>query len=111
MPRRGAAGQPLRLFTLLGGGAWTLPRYEPAGAGAPRTGLKIVNVGMNAELRDDGGHLRAACGFAPGDVALIRPEGHIGALAGGEEGLEEYLGRFVQKKKPGNQCRAFKRLR
>jgi 2-polyprenyl-6-methoxyphenol hydroxylase-like FAD-dependent oxidoreductase len=33
-PRRGAAGQSLRLFTLLGDGMWTLLRYEPpAGAG------------------------------------------------------------------------------
>lgn len=72
-----------------------MPRYEPAGVVAPRTGLRIVNVGMNAELRDDGGHLRAAYGFAPGDVALIRPDGHIGALAGGEEGLEESLKRSV----------------
>ena len=96
-PCRGAAGQPLRLFTLLGGGAWTLLRYEPAGACAfaPRKGLRIVTVGMNGELRDDGGHLRAAFGFAPGDVALIRPDGYIGALASGEEGLEEYLARFV----------------
>lgn len=96
-PCRGAAGQPLRLFTLLGGGGWTLLRYEPAGAGAiaPRKGLRIVTVGMNGELRDDGGHLRAAYGFAPGDVALIRPDGYIGALASGEEGLEGYLRRFV----------------
>ena len=35
-PCRGAAGQPLRLFTLLGGGAWTLLRYEPAGASYKR---------------------------------------------------------------------------
>ena len=96
-PCRGAAGQPLRLFTLLGGGMWTLLRYEPAGVGAiaPRAGLRIVTVGMNGELRDDGGHLRAAYGFAPGDVALIRPDGYIGALAGGEEDLEGYLERFV----------------
>ena len=96
-PCRGAAGQPLRLFTLLGGGGWTLLRYEPAGAGAiaPRKGLRIVTVGMYGELRDDGGHLRAAYGFAPGDVALIRPDGYIGALASGEEGLEGYLQRFV----------------
>ena len=72
-------------------------RYEPTGASmiAPRKGLRIVTVGMNGELRDDGGHLRAAFGFAPGDVALIRPDGYIGALASGEEGLEEYLARFV----------------
>ena len=96
-PCRGAAGQPLRLFTLLGGGVWTLLRYEPAGAGAiaPRKGLRIVTIGMNGELRDDGGHLRAAYGLAPGDVALIRPDGYIGALASGEEGLEGYLERFV----------------
>jgi hypothetical protein len=96
-PCPGAAGQPLHLFTLLGGGMWTLLRYEPAGAGAiaPRKGLRIVTIGMNGEPRDDGGHLRAAYGLAPGDVALIRPDGYIGALASGEESLEEYLERFV----------------
>lgn len=93
----GAVGQPLRLFTLLGGGAWTLLRYEPAGAGtiAPRKGLRIVTAGMSGELRDDGGYLRAAYGFAPGDVALIRPDGYIGALASAEADLEQYLARFV----------------
>jgi hypothetical protein len=50
---------------------------------------------MNGELRDDGGHLRAAYGFTAGDVALIRPDGYIGALASGDAGLEEYLARFV----------------
>ncbi|SEO23570.1 hypothetical protein SAMN05428959_105527 [Duganella sp. CF517] len=87
----------MRLFALLGGGAWTLLRYEPAGATAiaARAGLRIVTVGMNRAPRDDGGHLRAAYGFAPGDVAPIRPDGYIGALAGGEAGLREYLERFV----------------
>ncbi len=46
-------------------------------------------------LLEEGGHLRAAYGFASGDVALIRPDGYIGALASGEDGLEEYLQRFV----------------
>jgi hypothetical protein len=50
---------------------------------------------MNAELRDDGGHLRAAYGFAAGDVALIRPDGYIRALASGDAGLEAYLARFA----------------
>nr|WP_315398375.1 FAD-dependent oxidoreductase [uncultured Duganella sp.] len=85
-PCVGAAGQALRLFTLLGGGMWTLLRYEPAGLAtiAPRAGLRIVTVGINGELRDVGGHLRAAYDLAPGDVALIRPDGYIGALAGDE---------------------------
>ena len=76
---------------------WTLLRYEPAGAGtiAPRKGLRIVTVGMNGELHDDGGHLRAAYGFVPGDVALIRPDGYIGALAGADADLGEYIALFV----------------
>ena len=46
-------------------------------------------------MRDDGGYLRAAYGFAPGDVALIRPDGYIGALANGDERVAQYIEQFV----------------
>lgn len=98
-PCRGAGGQSVRLFNLLSAGGWTLLRYEPTKDVriAPRKGVRIVDVGPNAELRDDGGHLRAAYGFAPGDVALIRPDGYIGVLASGDEphALAEYLNQFA----------------
>ena len=97
-PCRGAAGQPVRLFTLLGGGSgWSLLRYEAGGpsAIAARPGLRIIDIGVRGELRDDGGHLRDAYGFQPGDVALIRPDGYISVLTGDERGaaLAAYLDR------------------
>ncbi|MBV7537343.1 FAD-dependent oxidoreductase [Duganella sp. sic0402] len=81
-PCVGAGGQPLRLFSLLKSADWIMLRYEPAAAAAyaPRRGLRIVNVGERAELRDQQGHLRDAYGFTPGDIALIRPDGYLGAL-------------------------------
>ena len=62
-----------------------------------RKGVTIVDVGSKAELRDDGGPPRAAYGFAPGDMALIRPDGYIGVLAsGGDHGaLDDYLKQFA----------------
>jgi 2-polyprenyl-6-methoxyphenol hydroxylase-like FAD-dependent oxidoreductase len=97
-PCRGAAGLPLRLFTLLGsggGGGWSLLRYEAGGPSpiAARRGLRIIDIGARSELRDDGGHLREAYGFQPGDVALIRPDGYIGALTADEGGaaLADYM--------------------
>lgn len=83
-PCRGAAGQPLRLFTLLNSGDWSLLRYEPATPSSPadaRRGLRAIDIGAAGELRDDGGHLREAYGFTPGDVALIRPDGYVAALS------------------------------
>jgi 2-polyprenyl-6-methoxyphenol hydroxylase-like FAD-dependent oxidoreductase len=94
-PCRGAAGQPVRLFSLSGGGGWLLLRYEASGpsAIAARSGLRIVDVGVRGELRDDGGYLRDAYGFQPGDIALIRPDGYVGVLTGDEHGaaLANYI--------------------
>jgi hypothetical protein len=58
-------------------------RYE-ADAAKPaitaRRGLRIIDIGEHAALRDHGGHLRTAYGFAPGDIALLRPDGYLAAL-------------------------------
>ena len=86
-PCRGAGGQPLRLFTLLNSGDWALLRYQPAAPASAvvgRHGLRAIDIGPAAELRDDAGHLRDAYGFTPGDVALIRPDGYIAALTKNE---------------------------
>jgi len=97
-PCRGAGGQALRLMSLLSSPGWTLLRYEAAGTGAvaPHPGLRIVNVGGQGELRDHDGHLLAAYGFQPGDVALVRPDGYIGVIASDERhpALAEYLARW-----------------
>jgi 2-polyprenyl-6-methoxyphenol hydroxylase-like FAD-dependent oxidoreductase len=83
-PCVGAGGQPVRLFSLLKSGDWILLRYEPDGLPAlgARRGLRIIDVGETAELRDPDGHLRTAYGFSAGDMALIRPDGYLAARLG-----------------------------
>jgi 2-polyprenyl-6-methoxyphenol hydroxylase-like FAD-dependent oxidoreductase len=98
-PCTGAGGQPVRLFTLLNNGGWTMLRYETHSTSAipARRGLRILDIGAGAELRDNGGHLRDACGFQPGDIALIRPDGYIAALTHNERSpaLAAYLDQLI----------------
>jgi 2-polyprenyl-6-methoxyphenol hydroxylase-like FAD-dependent oxidoreductase len=93
-PVRGAAGQPTRLFSLFQGPHWTLLGYEADRAAfAPRPGLRIAIVGSHGDLADDGGHFHDAYALSPGDWALIRPDGYVGAIAGSDDVsvLERYL--------------------
>ena len=50
-------------------------------------------MGERGDLIDDGGHFRNAYGLAPGEWALVRPDGYVGAIVGadGLAGLERYL--------------------
>ncbi len=89
-PCLGAGGQRSRLFQLFGA-HWTLLAYESEAAITPRAGLRIHHVGR--DLIDDGGHIAAAYDFAPGDLALIRPDGYVGAMLAGPGGLDAYLRR------------------
>jgi 2-polyprenyl-6-methoxyphenol hydroxylase-like FAD-dependent oxidoreductase len=99
-PCIGAGGQPVRLFSLLKSGDWIMLRYEPDGAPAitPHRGLRIITIGRHAELRDHESHLRTAYGFAPGDIALLRPDGYLAALTHDEHSaaLKEYINRLVR---------------
>ena len=98
-PCTGAGGQPVRLFTLLNSDGWTMLRYEAnsAPAIAARRGLRIIDIGPDAELRDAGGHLRAAYAFQRGDVALIRPDGYLAALTsdGDSPALAAYVDQLI----------------
>ena len=89
-PCRGAGGQPLRLFRLFGP-HWTLLACESRAKIEPRKGLHIHDIGK--DLIDEGGHIAAAYGFEPGDLALIRPDGYVGALTTDPAELEAYLRR------------------
>ncbi|NGZ86707.1 FAD-dependent oxidoreductase [Duganella aceris] len=99
-PCIGAGGQALRLFSLIYSGGWTLLRYEAGGpaATANRRGLRIIDIGADAEVRDQAGHLRDAYGFRCGDLALIRPDGYLAALVADEqsEALATYLDTWVR---------------
>ena len=96
-PVTGAAGQATRLFELFKGAHWTLLGWEThRHEVAPRAGLRIHTFSDpdgRGDLRDDGGHFREAYGLAPGDWALVRPDGHVGAVvaAAHTDALERYL--------------------
>lgn len=64
---------------------------------APRRGLRIIDIGQHAALRDQQGHLRTAYGFAPGDIALLRPDGYLAVLTHDESSaaLAAYIGRSL----------------
>lgn len=89
----GAAGQPRRLFDMLAGPQWTMlmsaSTYRPAATAG--TGLRMVSVGSQAELRDPSNQL----GLTQGDCLLIRPDGYIGAIFNAAHfgGIDEYLAR------------------
>ena len=77
---RGAAGQPSRLFQLFNGVHWTLlinaDRPEQP---VSRAGLRVHYIGKKGDVIDAWGHIRDAYGLAPGEYALIRPDGYVGA--------------------------------
>ncbi|WP_229262802.1 FAD-dependent oxidoreductase [Duganella radicis] len=97
-PLLGAGGQPHRLFSLLKSGDWIMLRYEARAtpAIAPRRSLRIIDIGKHAELRDQEDHLRTAYGFAPGDIALLRPDGYLAVLTHDESSaaLTAYISRL-----------------
>lgn len=103
-PLLGASGQPRRLFSLLKSGDWIMLRYEPATAPAiaARRGLRIVDIGEHAELRDYAGHLRSAYGFAADDIALLRPDGYLAVLTHDEQSpaLATYISRSLRQSSP-----------
>ena len=89
-PYLGAGGQRGRLFDLFGP-HWTLLAFECDAAIAPRAGLRLHCVG--GDVLDDGGHIAKAYDFQPGDLALIRPDGYVGALVTDPAELDGYLAR------------------
>ena len=73
---------------------WTLLGFEADHAAfAPRPGLRIAIVGPHGDLVDDGGYFHDAYDLSPGDWALTRPDGCVGAIAGSDNVsvLEQYL--------------------
>ena len=93
---RRAAGQPVRLFDLLRGPHWTLLGYQAQRKAVPaRAGLHIHCIGADAELIDEGQHLRNAYAVSPGDWVLVRPDGYIAAFVGSQE--IDALTRFMEE--------------
>ncbi|HEV2155900.1 FAD-dependent oxidoreductase [Bradyrhizobium sp.] len=95
-PLRGAAGQTRRLFELFKGRHWTLLGYQVKRDAMPaRSGLHIHCIGSDGELIDDSGYFRAAYAMSPGDWALVRPDGYIGAFVGARQA--DRLTRFLSE--------------
>jgi len=87
-----AAGQSKRLFDLFQGPHWTMLGYHAQrGAIAPRPGLHIHVLGPHGDLYDENHYFRAAYALAAGSWVLVRPDGHVGAIASTTETLENYL--------------------
>lgn len=82
-PVLGAAGQPLRLFSLFAGPHWTLLTRDANPvviAQLARPGLHIHRFGISGDLIDADGHFSKAYGLAPGEAALVRPDGYLAAM-------------------------------
>ena len=87
-----AAGQSKRLFDLFQGPHGTMLGYHAQrGAIAPRPGLHIHVLGPHGDLYDENHYFRAAYALAAGSWVLVRPDGHVGAIASTTETLENYL--------------------
>lgn len=93
---RGAGGQLTRIFALLKGPRWTILGNDissDAKAALRRAGVGLHEVGTGGDLADVHGQFRAAYALQPGELALVRPDGYIGAIvdATGIDALERYM--------------------
>ncbi|MNT28515.1 hypothetical protein D3C72_1642060 [compost metagenome] len=80
-PVRRAGGQLSRLFELFRGPHWTLLVNEAPHANvSPRPELHIHHIGREGDVIDAEGHVRDAYALIPGECALIRPDGYVGAI-------------------------------
>jgi len=91
-PCRDRGGAAVRLFDLMRGPDWVLLTREPLEQ-APRHGLKIIQIGLGADLIDDEGHFQDAYALSAGEMVLVRPDGYIAAVVAGRglPALETYL--------------------
>ena len=94
-PMTGAAGQPVRLFSLMQGPRWTLIGYvtDREATPPPRRALHIHRIGTDADVRDSGDHFAATYDVRPGDWVLIRPDGYVGGIfgAGQRDSLTHFM--------------------
>jgi 2-polyprenyl-6-methoxyphenol hydroxylase-like FAD-dependent oxidoreductase len=94
-PCRGRAGQPTRLFSVFAGPHWTLLGFDVAERPSPRAGLRMAVIGEQGDLIDDAGHIADAYGLAPGQWALVRPDGYLAAIIDTNE-LDQTLRRYFE---------------
>lgn len=99
-PCRGRAGQQKRLFSLFQGPHWTLVGTDRADGLVHRRDVRVVIIGTEGELIDEGGHFADAYGLADGVWILVRPDGYVAAILATNE-LEERLSALLQRVAPG----------
>lgn len=108
-PIRGASGRPTRLFELFKGAHWTLLGRDVArDVVAPRPNLHIHIFGPRGDVIDADHHVRDVYALSPGERALIRPDGYVGAIVASDEieALERYLEQVGLGTKEGPQIQA-----
>ncbi|MCG7524844.1 monooxygenase, partial [Streptomyces sp. OfavH-34-F] len=112
-----ATGAPRRLFEVFAGPHFTLLGFGTGTAGALREAaaahgdeLRAYGVGAAGEpcdLTDAAGHAHTAYGVGPDEdlLVLVRPDNHVGLVAGADEGkaVTEYLGGIPSS---GTECRS-----
>jgi len=93
---RGAAGQPIRLFSIFKGPHWAMiGKDTDRNAVAAHPGLHVHTFGSRGDLIDYNGSFQDAYGLDVGDWLLVRPDGYIGAIIPNDEiqALETYFHR------------------
>lgn len=84
-----ADGTSARLFDLYRGPHWTLLSFGAAPGVDLGPDVHAYTIGEQGVVDRDG-HVRAAYDMADGTLVLVRPDGYVGLVTDGVEGLTEY---------------------
>lgn len=104
-PCRAGAGTETRLFTMFQGPHFTLLGYGadvsdivPPGLTATVKALSVAPQGQATngfDLSDQAGHIRGGYDLTPGALVLVRPDGHIAALADRPQVIRDWLSQWL----------------
>jgi 2-polyprenyl-6-methoxyphenol hydroxylase-like FAD-dependent oxidoreductase len=81
-------GRPVRLFDLQRGGHWTLYGF---GARPEKPHPDVQTVAIGTDFADTDGHARDAYQATPGELVLVRPDGHIALRTHDAAAVSGYL--------------------
>jgi hypothetical protein len=87
-------GSRVRLFALQRGAHWTLYGFAttPTACGLDVRGFRIApDAGGAGDVVDTDGHARRAYAPRPGELVLVRPDGHIATRATDPDEIRAYL--------------------
>lgn len=91
-------GRRRRLFEVQRGGQWILYGFgvQPA---SPHPSVQTIHIGV--DLLDGAGYAQQAYAAQPGDLVLVRPDGHIGLRSRDETVIKAYLASVLGPTKAG----------